>query len=215
MITYIDIQNLSNVLCYLVSHFQRLGWTVNQSAFSGNPNWKDYPNETARFFTINYETKTFSWQKLDKAGSNGLEDMCVSIEDADAILEFVKQNQDSFKEVPQANLNGDVYLQGSIQAPVIKEIATLHGKTYPEEIEIEIKPYGTYNQYSEYYDEVKQLAKDINIPLIVASQKKSKNLMDIYYDKIIQKYEEDYYDFYSKDYYKSNLFKSLYLPPTT
>ena len=97
---HIDIGHNPQVLSIITYHLECWGWEAFENAQPSNPNWVAFPNKIARFFEISIEGKNFHWKGGEEFGDNELFDKVETPEAAHALMEFVKENADVFKDVP-------------------------------------------------------------------------------------------------------------------
>jgi len=190
MNSVIDIQNSRQILDYLIAKFKRIGWHVSPNVTSPI-SWGTLPNNTARYFTLSYDSRMFEWCYNDD-NSRGDEDVIATIEDAHGLVEFVEKNTEVLRTgfIP--------YVSGKISKEFIESFSKTkinndYYKTYYYHDYVEMmNPPENMKLSGEAMEKLKEMAQKIKAPIMTSHQtKKMKELvfiedMDAAVEKIVQ-----------------------------
>jgi hypothetical protein len=97
----IDISH--NLILYKLLYYKLecLGWNIQANAQLDNPMWVKFPNQVGTCFALDVEKKDCSWIGGEDSDGNGFDcDMLTTMEDVEALMDFIKENVDLMKNVP-------------------------------------------------------------------------------------------------------------------
>lgn len=154
----IDIQNNPEVLKYLKSKFERMGWTIDPNTAFPNHSWLTIENETPRYFRIELENKRFTWWGFEAYGD---EDVISTIEDAQGLMRFVELNQHGLKEAPWK------YPPYPKQNIDVGEFEDIH--FFDKSMSM------SYKDTAKFYEEIQKMAKKHETTFMMAEHPKKKS----------------------------------------